>query len=92
MIEFFILSALYKKLAAIAEEKHRTRSWGWLGISFWLLGEVLGFVVVGVDGGGESYVAALVFALIGAGAAYVAVKSLATLPPPGFPTATIHMD
>jgi len=92
MIELLILRAFYRSLAATAEGKNRPRKWGLLGIFLWIAGEITGFVVAGVDSGGSGYLAALVFAAIGAGIAFVVVNSLSTLPPEDFPTASIHRN
>jgi hypothetical protein len=78
MLEIFLWIALYRKLATIAESKGRGRTWGWLGVGFWLGGEVMGAVVgglVGMEGFGV-YGVALLFAAIGAGVSYAIVNSL----------------
>ena len=89
MIEFFILRAFYNKLAAMAQGKNRPRSWGWLGVTAWLVGEVLGFIIAGVDDG-AAYGLSLLCAALGAGVAFLVVTWLAPLPPKDFPTASIH--
>ena len=91
MLEFFILRAFYRKLAELATSKNRTASWGWLGVILWISGEIAGFMVA-TESEGSGYLAALGFAVVGAGIAYVVVISLSTVPPVDFPTATIHRE
>lgn len=84
MLEIIFLIWAYKKLANIAEDKWRSRSWGWLGVGCWVLGEILG-AVVGVAvarSQGIAYVCALLGAIIGIIIASTIVKNLAELSPP----------
>lgn len=78
MLEILILVRYTKYLARLAADKGRSKSWGAFGILFWFVGEVLGFVfapALGLDGFG-AYGVAIVFAGLGAAAAYGIVASL----------------
>jgi len=78
MIEIFILISVYRALARRAEEKGRSRAFGWLGVGLWIIGEILG-VVIGVAAGRSGlsvYLFALPGALLGLGLAWFAVSRL----------------
>jgi len=78
MIEILVVISFVKRLAAIAESKGRSKSWGSLGAIGWLGGEVIGAffaVMMGLEGP-AIYGCALLAAAIGAAGAYLTVKSL----------------
>jgi hypothetical protein len=90
MIEFFVVRAIFRYIGDLAEDRNRTRAWGWLAVVLWLVGEVSGAIVAvfGVAStDGAAYLGALAGAAVGAGIAFAIVAALPTLPPPGFPTA-----
>lgn len=78
MLEIFFLRWFYGFLANAAQEKGRSRSWGFLGVAFWFFGEVLGLFVGFASGGAElaAYAGALISAAIGAAIAFGIVKAL----------------
>ena len=77
MLEILLLIFISRKLAAIAQEKGRAKGWGALGVGFWILGELMGFIVGGaMNLGAGAYGVALVFAGIGAAVAFAVVKGL----------------
>ena len=45
MIEILILVFLYHFLANQAEKKGQPRTFGWLGVGFWVVGESAGFFI-----------------------------------------------
>jgi uncharacterized membrane protein YeaQ/YmgE (transglycosylase-associated protein family) len=78
MIEILVLVQFVRRLAAIAEEKGRAKSWGALGVAGWIGGEVLGGIVaalLGADGAGL-YGIAILCAIVGSVIAYTIVKNL----------------
>ena len=91
MLEIVFLIWYVKKLAGIAATKHRSSGWGALGAIGWVGGEVSGGIV-GARGGAvgmDLYGYALLGAAVGAVVAYLVVRLLPALPPPGFPTARV---
>ncbi|MEP7121334.1 MAG: hypothetical protein ABJE95_10510 [Byssovorax sp.] len=80
MLEIILLRSLYRKLSAMAVEKGRPGSWGWLGVLLWVGGEFLGFIIgsiMGMELG--AYGIALLCAATGAGISYAVVNSLGSL-------------
>ncbi len=92
MLEILLLRVIYKKLAAIAEGKNRARAWAWLGVVFWIGGEIIGvwFGSPRAQTLIDLYVVALVGAVLGGASAFAIVSALGARPLPDFPTATIH--
>ncbi len=77
MLEVLFLIKFTRHLAKMAREKGRSGGWGGLGVAFWIGGELTGFIVGGLaDAGAGAYLVALLFAAMGATAAYFIVKSL----------------
>jgi hypothetical protein len=80
VLEIILLRSLYRKLSAMAVEKGRPGSWGWLGVLLWIGGEILGFIIgaaMSLELG--AYGLALAFAAVGAGVSYAVVNSLGSL-------------
>jgi hypothetical protein len=77
MLEIILIVSLSKKLAAQAAAKGRSKMWGGLLVAFWLIGEVLGFVVgAALEMEFGAYGLALMGAGIGAIAAFGVVAML----------------
>jgi hypothetical protein len=81
MLEILILIQFGKRLAALAEEKGRSKGWAALGVGFWIGGEIMGAMVGAIlmDGGIGMYILALGVAAVGAFVAYLIVKALPPL-------------
>lgn len=83
MIEIFVVIALCKKLAEMAQERGHGRGWAALGALFWIAGEVIGGVIGYMVGGGETfamYGLALLGAGLGALASWLIVSNLTPRP------------
>src|SRR5690348_8430136 len=81
MLEILILIRFSKFLGRRAQEKGRSKSWGALGVLFWFVGEIGGFLLA-ISMGQDSlaqYGIALVCAAVGAVLAYGIVASLGDL-------------
>ena len=83
MLEIFILIGIARGIGAMAERKGRAKlGYQFMGVGFWILGEILGAiggVVVGHEAdspGCMVYICALVGAVAGAGIAFAIVGSL----------------
>jgi hypothetical protein len=77
MLEILFLVRFCRHLSKLARAKGRSGGWGGLGAAFWLGGEIMGFIVgTAADAGAGAYLVALLFAAVGATAAYFVVKSL----------------
>lgn len=77
MLEILFLIGVYRTLGNKAMSKGHSKGWGALGILFWVLGEIVGFIIGGaLDLGMGAYLLALFCAAIGAGIAYLIVNSL----------------
>ena len=77
MLEILFLVRFCRHLSKLARAKGRSGGWGGLGAGFWLGGEIMGFIVgTAADMGAGAYLVALLFAAVGATAAYFVVKSL----------------
>jgi hypothetical protein len=77
MLEIFFLVRFARHLSKLAKAKGRSGGWAGLGVAMWFGGEVLGLIVGAAgDAGAAAYLLALVFAALGATAAYFIVKSL----------------
>jgi hypothetical protein len=80
MLELLFLSRFGRALANIAKGKGRSRGWAALGVGFWFLGEIMGFLVGSLlNLGIGSYLLGLGVAGAGAFVSYTIVKSLAPL-------------
>jgi hypothetical protein len=80
VLEIILLRTLYRKLSAMAVEKGRPGSWGWLGVLLWISGELIGFIIgaaMSLELG--AYGLALLCAAGGAGISYAVVNSLGSL-------------
>ncbi len=80
MLEIFLLIWLGKKLARIAGSKGRSGGWAALGVGFWVLGEIIGFIIgamMGLDLG--AYVVAIMMAAGAMGIAFLIVSNLPDL-------------
>jgi hypothetical protein len=77
MLEILFLVRFCRHLSKLARAKGRSGGWGGLGAGLWLGGEIMGFIVgTAADAGAGAYIVALLFAAMGATAAYFVVKSL----------------
>jgi hypothetical protein len=83
MLEIFILIGIARGIGGIAERKGRAKlGYQFMGVGFWILGEVLGAVggLILSHGAGNPgcmvYICALVGAVAGAGIAFAIVSSL----------------
>lgn len=78
MLEILLVRWIYRRLADTAEAKGRPRSWGFLGVALWFVGEFFGFFVGFAFGGSEAmaYLFALFSALVGGGLSWAVVHSL----------------
>jgi hypothetical protein len=77
MLEILFLIRFVRHLSKMARSKGRSGGWGGLGVGLWFGGEILGFIVGSLaDAGAGAYLVALLFAAVGATAAYFIVKSL----------------
>jgi len=78
VLEIVFLVWAYKRLALMAEDKWRTRAWGWLGVGLWVLGEVTGLLVGLAVARSQAmvYVMALCGAVLGIGIAFLVVNGL----------------
>ena len=77
MLELLFLVWFGKKLSGVAFEKGRSKWWAALGVSFWIGGELMGFLVgalLGLDMG--AYGLAILFAIAGAVVSWFVVKAL----------------
>ncbi|WP_224249323.1 hypothetical protein [Hyalangium gracile] len=77
MLEIIVIVWLTRKLSETAKEKGRSKGWGALGAGFWIIGEIMGFVIgglLGLDLG--SYLVAIGMAVLGAFVASTIVKAL----------------
>ncbi len=87
MLEIFLIIWISRKVGEVAQGKGRSKSWGALGAGFWILGELMGFVIGGLLGLGlGGYLVALLFASLGAFVAHSIVKALPPLAPSVDPT------
>ena len=79
MLEIFILIGLYHLIAKNAEKKGQPRAFGWLGVGFWIGGEVIAFMIVMSQGKKtmmDMYPYALLGAVIGSAVAFIIVNLL----------------
>lgn len=77
MLEIMFIIWISRKLAEVASGKGRSKGWGALGAGFWILGELMGFIIGAILGLGlAGYLVAIVFAGLGAFVAHTIVKSL----------------
>ena len=87
MLEILLLVYLCKELGKILRAKGRSAGWfQFLLVVLWFGGEVFGAVVaviLGIDGGGAIYLAALLGAAGGAVLGFVIAKSVAPAAPAG---------
>jgi len=85
VIEIFLMIMFYRKLGDQAEDRGRTRAWGWLGVALWIVGEILGAVLgAALDRGtGLTYLFALLGAAGGVLYASAYVRRLSSLAAPG---------
>jgi hypothetical protein len=81
MLEIFLLIRFGKSLSAMAKAKGRSGGWAGLGVLFWFVGEIMGFLIGDLLGlGMGSYLLGIGVAFAGAGVAYAVVKSLSPAP------------
>jgi hypothetical protein len=79
MLEIFLIS---RKVGGVAQSKGRSKGWGALGAGFWVLGEIMGFVIGALlDLGMGGYLVAIAFASLGSFVAHSIVKALPPLAP-----------
>ena len=82
MLEIFLIIWISRKVAGVAQSKGRSKGWGALGAGFWILGEIMGFVIgTLLDLGMGGYLVAILFASAGSFVAHSIVKALPPLAP-----------
>jgi hypothetical protein len=83
MLEIILIIWIGRRVAEAAQEKGRSKNWAALGAGFWILGELMGFMVGGALGlGMGSYLLAIGMAAVGAFVAHTVVKALPPLARP----------
>jgi hypothetical protein len=82
MLEIFLIIWISRKVSGVAQSKGRSKGWGALGAGFWVLGEIMGFVIGSLLGlGMGGYLVAILFASLGSFIAHTIVKALPPLAP-----------